>query len=520
MHRLPINIGDQSQLFFDNYLIEMVNFVTRSMHQPEKYAHNPILKKDKPWEIMPFFRTNCWNVRFDGQEQIYKCWYEDRAVDYEKAVATGREAVGHNFFAFHNACQNRMLYAESQDGVHWVKPQLDYLTIDGRNTNVCLGSEEYGKVHAFSVILDPIDSDPQRRFKSLIWHEHTGIEDASIRAIYSADGRTWHTFEEPVTFGKISARALGDVIIPYPDPVSGEYYLDTRAIAMSARNTNPKLSAVKGWGDPYYPDDPWGMTKRRVFSTKSRNFLDWSLLGETVVPDDVEDNLDVEHYGLTRFRIGDLWVGLLDIFHRTHNTKEVQLVYSRNGYTWKHVERGRPFLPHSSEGEWDCYMAEICNTPLFLDNEIRIYYGGANLHHDWWEQGEIEGLDVPEAQAGFDGRETALGIARLRPEGFVSIDSTVREGVLATRSFLSAGNQLVVNAQCGPKGYLEVELTDANDDVVAGFERVRCDPFRGDSTSHLITWGGRSELPRDIISRGAKIRFFSRHMSLYSFRIG
>ena len=98
-------------------------------------------------------------------------------------------------------------------------------------------------------------------------------------------------------------------------------------------------------------------------------------------------------------------------------------------------------------------MLEICNTPLFRDDEIRIYDGGANHHHDWWEQGEIEGLDVPEAQPGFDGRET-------------------------------------------------------------------CDTFHGDSTKHLVTWGGRSELPRDTLSRGAKLRFLSRHTSLYSFRIG
>ena len=184
------------------------------------------------------------------------------------------------------------------------------------------------------------------------------------------------------------------------------------------------------------------------------------------------------------------------------------------------MSRSSPFLERSAEGNWDCYMVEICNTPLFLDDEIRIYYGGANVHHDWWTHGEIEGLDVPEAKAGFAGGETALGLATLRPEGFVSIDSTVRDGVMITRPFVSQGNRLVVNAISGPSGYLEAELTDADDDVVPGFGRDACDTFKGDSTAHVLSWSGRTDLPQRVLASGAKLRFFSRHTSLYSFRIG
>ena len=163
-------------------------------------------------------------------------------------------------------------------------------------------------------------------------------------------------------------------------------------------------------------------------------------------------------------------------------------------------------------------MVEVCNRPLFLDDEIRIYYGGANVHHDWWMFGEKEGLDVPEARPGWNGGETALGLATLRPEGFVSIDSTVREGLMITRPFVSDGRHLVVNAACEPKGYLDVELTDANDDVVPGYGRSDCDTFRGGSTGHVVSWGGRSQLPAEVLAKGAKLRFHSRHCGLYSFK--
>ena len=83
MRTLPVNIGDQVQLFIDNHMIEMVNFVTRTLHQPKKYDQNPILRKDKPWEVVPYFRTNTWNVCFDPQEKHYKCWYEDLGLDHD-----------------------------------------------------------------------------------------------------------------------------------------------------------------------------------------------------------------------------------------------------------------------------------------------------------------------------------------------------------------------------------------------------------------------------------------------------
>ncbi len=518
MDSLPINIGAQPQLFVDNHLIEMVNFVTRTMHRPRKHDANPVLRKDKPWEMVPYFRTNCWNVRHDPAERLYRCWYEDIGMDLATFLTSERFSIGAISFAFHNACRNRMLYAESADGIRWTKPELDYRVVDGRRTNICLGDDDFGKVHAFSIIDDPLEDDPQKRFKSLIWHEHKGVEDSTIRAIHSADGRTWRMHDDPVSFGWIRERALGDVIILYPDTVSGHYYLDTRQRAMQARRSNPRLPDVTGWGDPYWPDDRFGMSKRRIFTTRSRTILDWPVLDEALTPDDEHDNLDDEFYGLTRFRIGDLWLGFLDVFQRTHNTKDIRLVSSRDGFHWRHVSR-EPFLDRGAEGSWDCYMVETCNTPLFLDDEILIYYGGSNLHHDWWEEGVLEGLDVPEAQPDFTGGETALGVATLRPEGFVSVDATVREGILSTKAFIGGGDRLLINARCAPGGSVDVELAGIDDQPVRGFERAHCDTFRGDAVSCPVSWSGARRLPQAVASHGAKLRFYLRQASLFSFRL-
>ena len=54
---------------------------------------------------------------------------------------------------------------------------------------------------------------------------------------------------------------------------------------------------------------------------------------------------------------------------------------------------------------------------------------------------------------------------------------------------------LELNARARPGGFVAVELTDADDNVLDGFARDACDPFTGDAVVHTVTWQGRSELP-------------------------
>ena len=133
--------------------------------------------------------------------------------------------------------------------------------------------------------------------------------------------------------------------------------------------------------------------------------------------------------------------------------------------------------------------------------------------------GEKEGMDVPEARPGWNGGQTGLGLATLRPEGFASVDTAAREGVLVTRPVAADGRRLLVNAVCQPTGYLDAEVVDMNDDVVPGYGRRACNTFAGDSTRHTVSWAGTPELPAEVMARGGKLRFYSRDCSLYAFRI-
>ena len=128
----PIYIGRTPQLLVDNHVIEYVNFVTRVTHTPIKHPDNPIVKTDKPWEVTSYFRTNTWNVHWDERESIYKLWYEDMGWDYDEFMRLERSGEGRKdeevaaIASYDATIDNRLLYAESEDGIHWTKPELDY----------------------------------------------------------------------------------------------------------------------------------------------------------------------------------------------------------------------------------------------------------------------------------------------------------------------------------------------------------------------------------------------------------
>ena len=154
-------IGEQKQYFFDDLLIETVENVRRTFHSPEKVGTEPLVRKDKPWEHVPYFSCNNWQMIRDPKDNLFKLWYSDWAAERAKPgeILTG-------------GCM-RILYAQSEDGVHWTKPALGMETIDGHDTNVVLGGNGYQCLQS------------RRDTRSL----RNGPESAFQRSLHALQGR-------------------------------------------------------------------------------------------------------------------------------------------------------------------------------------------------------------------------------------------------------------------------------------------------------------------------------------------
>lgn len=507
-----LNIGREKQLLLDDLLIEVVENVRRTWHQPKKLDNGPLIKSDKPWENVLVFHCNTWQVIRDPRDGLFKLWYSNLKLP---ALKSGELVFGKSTWC--------ILYAQSQDGISWHKPLFDIHRIDNLDTNVVLPDASVP-----GLILDEQETDPKKRFKMVSNQQLPGQDCDNVVAATSADGIYWDVSEQPLSIGRHGSH-LDDNIVLHYDPLARVYVITTRHYDMYAVSRNLKNPATNTFGPPYYPMDWSRMNKRRVWQSESADFTHWSEPYPVLTPDE-DDNFDEAYGGLCKYQVGDLTIGLLESMCLVPNTMHVRLACSRDGgRTWRHLNNRQPFMLPGGEGTWDAYGATIPSKPIIVDDELWVYYGGSSCHHDWWITGAREGLKVPEA-TDISLAKMGLGLAKLRLDGFASLDAgPARLGIFITRPFISDGSRLLINARCKNAGSIAAEVVDVNDDVVAGFSRQDCDLFTGDSVKHTFSWRGqkgtpvwateRAVYPEPERQRFRKIRFFMENAELYSFTL-
>src|SRR5579872_7317795 len=71
------DVGQTIQLFFDYNVVQMIQDLTQVMHRPVRYGGNPVIKRDRTWERVPYFVVSSGNVLYSPTEKLWRCWYED-----------------------------------------------------------------------------------------------------------------------------------------------------------------------------------------------------------------------------------------------------------------------------------------------------------------------------------------------------------------------------------------------------------------------------------------------------------
>ncbi len=88
-------------------------------------------------------------------------------------------------------------YAESDDGMHWTKPNLGlhpYYEVNETNIVLIGAPNAYGDRYCNSVLVDERDPDPQRRYKMVYYDWEPDDEQnrgAGMRVAFSPDGIHW-----------------------------------------------------------------------------------------------------------------------------------------------------------------------------------------------------------------------------------------------------------------------------------------------------------------------------------------
>src|SRR5581483_11437563 len=196
-----------------------------------------------------------------------------------------------------------------------------------------------------------------------------------------------------------------------------------------------------------------------------------------------------------------------------------ELATSRDGIRWSRVGH-QPLIEAGEPGSFDCGMRRCARGIIERGDELWLYYGGWREDHGTSRQHRH--MTTPCAA---QRRAAAIGLAKLRLDGFVSLDAGEAEGTITTAPVRSAGPaitlRLLVNAAThGPGGYVAAEVLAADGTVLPGYSLAEADRFAGDAVAHELTWQGR---PLALLARAAAgagtiaLRFRLRHASLYAY---
>ncbi|MBQ3454193.1 MAG: hypothetical protein IJG25_04940, partial [Thermoguttaceae bacterium] len=168
-----VNIGSNRELLVDQYLIGSLDGVTQKLWPPRD--EGPVFLLDRPWEggFCAYL-----TVIHDGGK--YRLYYR------------GGPAAGKNTPSVGRAC-----YAESDDGIHWTRPDIGAFRWEGiEETNVLFDFDDDPLLsHNFAPFVDTNPNcPPEQRYKAL-----TGYYPKGLTAFVSSDGVHWKKLrEEPV----------------------------------------------------------------------------------------------------------------------------------------------------------------------------------------------------------------------------------------------------------------------------------------------------------------------------------
>lgn len=465
-------VGDAAQLFVDLDRVEQLENARQVFHAADKHPQNPVLHKEKPWE---HDRGTWGSVSYDAREKLFKVWY---------GASSGRQA--HYAPGSPLVPCSVLCYAVSEDGIRWRRPDLGLYEVMGtRKNNIVIPDDHHdGMDHWESVLIDPLETDPKRRYKALGWSSFDWNGPLSgIYSMTSPDGLHWTHSPEPLF--RFHPRPGTNDLGPIGDAHS--LMIDTlrrRYVAYLRRLPHRAMSV-------------------------STNFIHWTPPRNCIEarPGEVSNTI-YDHMG---FVYGDRYLGLMAYFDRDKNNPlvTIRLITSRDGEKWQRPDTGRPFIDVGEIGSFDRFTNLLsCAPPIRVKDKLYIYYRGLANRHG------IDGKQV-SADTGLRGGE--LGLATLRVDGFASIDAAHDGGRVTTKPMLLSGSELRLNAKAD-FGAVTVEILDQAGQPFDGFARSQCQPLHADRIDHSVRWTGKPSLA-ELKGKPIRLRFHLENARLYSFRV-
>ena len=487
----PLDVGSRRELFVDDCLIDSLSEGAQlRLHHP--IPRELVLKHDAPWEGTG---SGYHSVFRDGDlyRMYYKAWHLD--------VSQGKlDTSAHPLFC---------CYAESDDGIHWRKPELGIHEFQGSKANNIVtvsgiidgANADAGHPAVFKD--DNPDCPPEARYKAII----RSAGPRGLLAFKSPDGLHWSPMsDKPV----ITEGAFDSQNLAFWDSARGEYRAYWRIFTSG-------VTTEKVW-------QPGG--HRAIRTATSPDFLNWGPHADLTYVDSPSEHLytnQIKSY----YRAPHIFIGFPTRYvergwsdsmrklpepehremrasvHLRYGTAltEGLLMASRDGVHFKRWNEA--FLPPGiqREGTWHYgqqYIAwHVVETKSAIEgapNELSLYAG-----ESYWT-----------------GDSSELRRYTLRIDGFVSAWAPFSGGTLITKPLVFEGNKLTLNFSTSAAGGIRVELQTADGKPVPGFSLDDCQEVFGDELQRTVSFSG-GDLA-ELSGRPVRLRFVMRDADLFSFQ--
>jgi len=475
-------------LFVDDYYIRNLFAMKRTYGKLTKHPQ-PILE-DIPG------RLACWACVIREPDGKFRMWYQSvyniGAHDMATAGVWGR-GTEFGFFpkrmkgAIPETQTSVVSYAESEDGFHWVKPNLGLFEWQGsKDNNIVLDGSRAAlqfngaltNMDSISLIRDEDDSDPAKRYKFISHWETVHVWDNFVSKL-----------NRPQEFIDKCNAARAKYLTTSPDGIHWNAPLvriknpagggDYSGVTRDERNRCWWFNDRAPMGTPGI-----GRYCRLAGLCVSDDLYHWPEHVEQVfILQEYEDyGLRYEHHGMAPFNYGDQDLCFLEMSVGGRPVTGI-LGSHRNGERWQLINQDNPLLRLGPKGAHDdTVVAATRNAPFRQGDKLLIFYNGRKY-------------DLKTGS-----REAAINLATLRLDGFVGLTvdglAVRRHGIpamLQTQPIYIEESELQINIQ-GHLGTAKVALLRENLQPFPGCELEDCLPIAEDAVRAPIHWKERPDI--------------------------
>lgn len=478
----PIDISGHRQLFVDDHLTETVKGkIALTLHHPT--AREVALQFDQPWEGNA---SGYMTVLQDGD--LYRMWYRGHRylIDPPPLRQAQAEAV---------------CYAESKDGVHWVKPKLGLFEWNKSKENniVWLGGPE---AHNFAPFLDTNPKCPKdQRFKAV----GGTTTSQGLLTFSSADGIHWKKLsDKPV----VTEGAFDSHNTCFWDA-------DRERYAMYVRYFSEKeFRGLRSIGVAFSPD-----------------LATWTKPAGIRYGDSPPQQMYTNHVA-PYYRAPHILFGFPTRFIArplTEHAKRLEPVDTRAKFAASVADSGSYTGAEQTDG---LFMTSRDGSNFHRWDEAFLRPGPQELGN-WIYGDNYQAYGLLETKAALTGAPSEISLYfdegawrddmrrlrryTLRLDGFVSLRAGYAGGELITKPVKFSGKKLSVNYSTSAAGSLRVELQDAEGKPIPGYTLADADEHYGDSIAQTVTWKNSADVGK-WSGQAVRLRFVLSDGDLYSFR--